>query len=403
MTQRVAHWARAWHYDGGKRDLRLDLLRGLAVFAMVVDHIGGQRSWLYTITGGDRFFVSAAEVFVFISGFLMGVIYTGVIASQGLAAALMKSLRRTGMLYCLTVLLTLACVGLSLQLDLAWAPKSTDTSLFNFILGVLTLHRTFHLTDVLLLYTLLVFVAGPVLVLLAHGYTAVVLAGAWGLWGLWQLAPPQTHFPWPIVDNSVFYFPTWQVLFLTAMVMGYHRQRLTQRLSHVSPWMILGISGGLVVCALIAYGLPLFHSLPGSAALVEQFFGKANLRPGRLLVFASFMACAWSLCTVAWVPIRRALGWFLLPLGQDALSAYVLHLFVVALLGKVTSVFLSTTMHAATRNTLRQLLGVACIWAALKLQPLVARQWHTWLAKVRTLCAVGRIHLPVPRHLHQDL
>ena len=71
---------RSWHYSGGKRDLRLDLLRGFAVIAMVADHIGGERSWLYAITGGDAFFVSAAEVFVFISGLLMGMIYAGVIA-----------------------------------------------------------------------------------------------------------------------------------------------------------------------------------------------------------------------------------------------------------------------------------------------------------------------------------
>ncbi|MFN8517428.1 MAG: OpgC domain-containing protein [Chloroflexia bacterium] len=46
-----------WRYVAEeKRDLRLDLLRGFAVFAMVVDHIGGA-SWLYALTGGNRFFV----------------------------------------------------------------------------------------------------------------------------------------------------------------------------------------------------------------------------------------------------------------------------------------------------------------------------------------------------------
>ena len=54
---------RAWRYEGGKRDLRLDLLRGFAVFAMVVDHIGGPFSPFYLITGGNRFFVSAAEAY----------------------------------------------------------------------------------------------------------------------------------------------------------------------------------------------------------------------------------------------------------------------------------------------------------------------------------------------------
>src|SRR5215472_16183094 len=59
---------------GNKRDLRVDFLRGFCIFAMVVDHFGGD-SWLYAITGGNRFYVSAAEGFIFISGFIMGQAY----------------------------------------------------------------------------------------------------------------------------------------------------------------------------------------------------------------------------------------------------------------------------------------------------------------------------------------
>jgi hypothetical protein len=44
--------------------MRLDLLRGFCVVVMVADHIGGEQSWLYVMTGGNRFFTSAAEGFV---------------------------------------------------------------------------------------------------------------------------------------------------------------------------------------------------------------------------------------------------------------------------------------------------------------------------------------------------
>jgi hypothetical protein len=43
----------SWRYVGERRDLRFDLLRGLAVIAMVTDHVGGDKSWLYTLTGGN--------------------------------------------------------------------------------------------------------------------------------------------------------------------------------------------------------------------------------------------------------------------------------------------------------------------------------------------------------------
>src|ERR687885_1902801 len=104
----IGCWLRVWSYAaasdaGSKRDLRLDLLRGFAVFAMVADHVGGDSSWLYAVTGGDRFFVSAAEVFVVLSGLTMGMVYTGVFARGGTRAVLAKAVRRAHLLYVLTV------------------------------------------------------------------------------------------------------------------------------------------------------------------------------------------------------------------------------------------------------------------------------------------------------------
>src|SRR5215218_6023927 len=77
----------------GTRDLRVDLLRGFCVFAMVVDHFGGD-SWLYAVTGGNRFYVSAAEGFIFISGFVMGQAYRSKRDRSGLTAAMSDALRR---------------------------------------------------------------------------------------------------------------------------------------------------------------------------------------------------------------------------------------------------------------------------------------------------------------------
>src|SRR3954466_733315 len=107
-----------WQYAGDKRDLRLDLLRGLAAVTMIIDHVGGKDSWLYAISGGDRFFVSAAEGFVAISGLVMGIVYAGVIARQGLWAALAKAAKRAGTLYALTVGLSLAFAAVSFMLGL---------------------------------------------------------------------------------------------------------------------------------------------------------------------------------------------------------------------------------------------------------------------------------------------
>jgi hypothetical protein len=376
--------AGTWHYAGDKRDLRLDFLRGYAMLAMVIDHIGGERSWLYVITGGDRFFVSVAEVFVFISGLLMGCISAEIIARQGLGAALMKCLRRAGTLYLLTVTLTLSFAGLLLELGLWWAPEMTVSTWPDFIMGVLTLHRTFYMTDILLLYTLLLLAAVPVLVLLTHGYPKSVLAGVWGLWALWQLAPQYAQFPWPIADYRIFNFPAWQALFMTALVIGYYRQQLARRVAFLSPHRVLIASGILAAGTLVLYVChPWFTD---NAALINGLFSKTDLRPGRLLAFASFFSCALALLTVAWQPLSRALNWLLLPLGQNALTAYTLHLGVLALLGKVGPWIVGTTPTTAWHNALLQAIGVGCLWSAIKLQPTVV-----------TLCRerVGRVTGPL--------
>ena len=76
-----------------RRDLRVDFLRGFCIFAMVVDHFGGD-SWLYALTGGNRFYVSAAEGFIFISGFVMGQAYRSKRDRSGLTAAMTDALKR---------------------------------------------------------------------------------------------------------------------------------------------------------------------------------------------------------------------------------------------------------------------------------------------------------------------
>ena len=96
---------------------------------------------------------------MFISGLVMGIVYPAVIARQGLGTALLKVLKRAGTLYALTVLLTLITAALAYRLQVHWAPQVTAATLPDFVIGVLTLHRAYYLTDVLLMYTLLVFAA----------------------------------------------------------------------------------------------------------------------------------------------------------------------------------------------------------------------------------------------------
>ena len=358
---------RRWRYAGGRRDQRLDLLRGFSAFAMIVDHTGGGQSLLYPLTGGNQFYTGAAEAFVVISGLVMGIVYRSVISHDGIGAALSKSMQRSGMLYLLTVGLTLGFAAMSALLALPWAPHLSLGQVASWVVGVLTLHQTFFLADVMLMYTFLVLAAGPLLALLARGRWRLVLAGSWALWLLWQLWPEQAQVPWAVAGNTTFHLPAWQVLFMTALVAGYHRAALERRLARLHPEFALVVSGAVLLAAALLF-------FRGPAALAESGWAaplvdKPNVGFGRIVVFAAAFAFAYSVVTLAWTPVRAVTGRLLMPLGHHALSAYALHIFVVGIVWKLTGLAGGHTTWPAAANAAVQLAATATVWLAIGVWP----------------------------------
>src|SRR5205085_7301495 len=182
VVDRVRSWSYYRAADAAeRRDLRVDLLRGFCIFAMVVDHFGGQ-SWLYALTGGNRFYVSAAEGFIFISGFVMGQAYRAKQERAGLVAAMSDAMKRARTLYLATAVLTIIFSALYLYTDITlWTGRDFGLGIDSFqevIVGALTLHYTYHGTDILAMYTLLMLLAPLVLLLLSVAHWRLELAPA---------------------------------------------------------------------------------------------------------------------------------------------------------------------------------------------------------------------------------
>ena len=117
------------------RDLRLDLIRGYFVFAMIIDHVRGD-SPLYLLTGGNRFFTSAAEGFILISGLVTGLVYRRIIKREGMSAGLLKVLRRALTLYLLTVGVTLLFSLFSEITYMPWATGVNFSDPLGFVISV---------------------------------------------------------------------------------------------------------------------------------------------------------------------------------------------------------------------------------------------------------------------------
>src|SRR5512133_2994920 len=167
--------------DTSKRDLRLDFLRGLAVSAMVVDHVGGD-TFFTALSGGNKSIVSAAEAFVFLSGLVLGMVYGDRIRRSSPGEAIKGMLHRAATLYKASAGMALVFVGLFLTTDLRlWMNRTAGLGVddpVQAVLGILTLHFSFHGSDVLVMYTVMLAVGPGVIYLLHRGRTALLLAGS---------------------------------------------------------------------------------------------------------------------------------------------------------------------------------------------------------------------------------
>jgi len=403
--------ARGWRYTGAdKRDLRLDLLRGFAVFAMVADHIGGA-SWLSLLTGGNRFFVSAAEGFVFISGVIVAVVHGERARRDGLRAATGKLLNRAWTLYALAVWLALttafaaAIFGLPRGVTLAQDPA-------RFVIEVVTLQRTFYLVDVMLFYALAMLVAPLALWALARGrWWALALASV-GLWGAYQFWPDALRIPWRITDNPVFNFAAWQILCFGGMLVGHARnvaarlrpsRRPPSRLREaVLPILAVALGGLIYLHVTNAAILGPWVPDGDAAAWLDRWFDKSALPFPRLVACAIVFSFLWQLVSRCWHPIKRALGGSLLPLGQGALYAYAAHLFVIVGLqilvlhiwqqGRATGY---STLDRGL-DTLLQLAGIGIVWGLTRARFLLAVTAPLGAPPLRTFVS-ARLGRALPR------
>ncbi len=366
----LATEAAGWRYvASGRRDLRIDFLRGFCAVAMVVDHVGGA-SFLYPFTGGNRFFVSAAEGFIFLSGLLVGLIYGPRIVRDGLAAVQLHLLRRAFTLYLVTIGLTFTFVGLSRLADMPWL-QDTEPLTPQLVVALLTLHHTYYLVDVMLLYTLVLAIAPLALLLLHAGRTWIVLGLSAGLWALYQRFPAQTVVPWPIVHNDTFQITAWQVWFFGGMVIGYHRNRIWGWLSaipRVPAMVVLALLAAALIALRLTDGAPLASLLrqPSGPDLLDLLFGKDTVRPGRIVSFAVFFPLFYLALTELWRPLERALGWLMIPFGQNALYVYAMHLFAVYLSALILPFVPGFDRFVAWQNTPVQIAAVLGIWVLVK-------------------------------------
>jgi hypothetical protein len=300
-----------------------------------------------------------------------------VIRTRGVRAMLNKAFGRAWFLYSICVVLTIAFAAVSTALGTPWSESATPArSRFDFTFSVITFHRSYSLTDILVLYTLLVLMAGPALWLIARGYTTLVLAASLTSWYVAQVWPEHVPRAWQITDGG-FPFSAWQLIFVAGLVLGFHRLRLAR---YFEPARLISFGVAMLV-ALVVIELVTIHLLApagGTVDVHELLFDKNDAHIGRILALFGAAAFAFAGVTLLWRPARQVTGWLLLPMGQRALFAYGVQLFAVA--------FWSSDLMAPVRldreNAFFQASAVLIVWLACLAYPRLAAAWQRARARI---------------------
>ncbi|MDE3088244.1 MAG: OpgC domain-containing protein [Chloroflexota bacterium] len=359
-----------WGYPDEKRDLRLDMLRGFAVFVMVVDHFGGA-SWLYLITGNNRFFTSGAEAFVLISGMVVGLVYGNIVRRDGFRAAAVKALQRAWTLYKLTVVMTLLFATVSDLFTLPWAKGVDLGNPFEFIFNVLILHETYYLADIPMMYTVLMALAPVGLWLLYKQHTWLLVLASSLIWVGYQVINTEQIFIWPTIGNTTFHPAAWQLIFFWAMAIGYHRVAIWERLGELPSLAYFSFSALLFFWLLHLYTAE-FNTLsrlyPGidMNAYVAELFSKSAVAPGRILATAIVFQFAYLLLTYFWKPFSKLMGWIFVPLGQNSLYSYTMHVVVIALFYMALPHLPVDVTSQGMINTGLQLATLLLLWVMIR-------------------------------------
>jgi hypothetical protein len=199
------------------RDVRLDLIRGTANWAIFLDHI--PHEVLSSITTKNYGFSDAADLFVFISGYTAALVFGRITIERGYAAAASSLLRRAVKLYAAHIILVVIYVAV-----IAGASRALHDpdDLNQFNVGIFMSEPLWQLgqalalkykpvnLDVLPLYVVLLGAFAPALWLMVRRPTLVLLCSI-------AVYLAARHFEWnlPASPSGFWYFNpfTWQVLF----------------------------------------------------------------------------------------------------------------------------------------------------------------------------------------------
>jgi hypothetical protein len=321
-----------WRYNPsveGKRDLRIDFLRGIAIVSMVVNHL--ESSSYFSAINRGHIYASAAEGFVFISGLVLGMVTLGRIQKVGFLEAMKKLLERSGKLY-LTSFILMSVLGLLSTVAPGWTRPAFDFApgaWWQILIAAATFHLAPPVIDILQLYVLLLLMSPAIFWMLRKGLWLPVLAFSWSIWSIQQLHPYALSFHPLDREHPYFAFAGWQLLYVHGLLAGYYRKKLQEIWSKIPkiPLVIFCLLIVIVSMTAARYDIQLGLWPAKFSDRVTWLALTDRSRVGflRLINHIGLFPLLYMIVDTFWQPLYKSLGKLLINLGQNSLYVYVTH------------------------------------------------------------------------------
>lgn len=336
MSQRREFWTflrggrtleRAGLSGADLRDARIDVIRGLALLIIFVNHMPG--NIVSSMMPHNFGFSDAADVFVLLAGVSATLAYGRLIESRGLSVGLLKLGGRLWTLYIAHLAVFILVCGIvaaavtrtqnPLYVEaINIQPFFSDT--FEALLDALMLTYQPNFLDILPLYIVLL-AAFPAIYLAARRSPILTVAASLALW---QAA---VAFGWnfPNARNSGWFFNpfAWQVIFTLGIVIGRAaQQRITLpaiRLMDVAAIAFLLFSLIVKTASGNPFGLPVLNEWLEALQLGSD---KTNLAWVRVLHVGSLAWLAIRFLPAGGALVSNALGRILARTGQHSLEVF---------------------------------------------------------------------------------
>lgn len=336
----------------------LDLLRGLMLVIMTFNHLGGP---IKSVTFQPLGFVSAAEGFIYLSGFVYGVVYTRKYLETNFRTIRVKSKGRAAVIYIYHVLVLFIVAGPYLLgfYDSEALTTFREQPVQSFLLYALLLYQPSNM-DILPMYIIFILTGPYVLRAIIAGKWKTVFIISVLLWLINQMPVLQyTRYDGGdrLVDLGYFNIFCWQLLFFAGVFFGYAKVTGRFRLP-VSKWTVVLAILCSVICLTVRH-------MPSKSEVYK--------------LFAHFTD-------------RSTLG--AVRLGNFTLLAYL----VYAVTLKHPDIVRSGWLSLLGRHSLQVFAYSVCLLYFIQPINFIARQTDLWVVLLIEIILVGTLTLPALLH-----